>query len=64
MREVDMSYDQLIEKYGQPNEMGHITRFSDSSLYDEKCVLYGMTDGSLMWPVASDIYNTPCPKKF
>ena len=51
-----------IEKYGQPNELGHVTRFSDSSLYDEKCVLCGMTDGSLMMPVKHTVYDTSCPE--
>lgn len=51
-----------IAKYGKPNKHGHVTRFSDSSLYDEKCVLCGMVDGSLMSPRTETINNTDCPK--
>jgi hypothetical protein len=57
----ELRRDEALKRYGQPNAMGHITRYSDSSIYDEKCVMCGMTDGSLMWPVKHDIYNTRCP---
>lgn len=32
------------ELAGKPDEFGHVTRYSDSSLYDEVCVLCGATD--------------------
>jgi hypothetical protein len=35
---------EAIEKYGAADENGHVTRFSDSSLYDEVCVLCGAQD--------------------
>jgi hypothetical protein len=57
----EMTREEALKRYGQPNKMGHITRYSDSSVYDEKCVMCGLTDGSLMMPVKRDIYNTPCP---
>lgn len=52
---------EALAKYGKPNAKGHITRFSDSSLYDETCVLCGMVDGSLMSPVKHSVDNTECP---
>ena len=53
--------EDAIAEYGQPNKHGHVTRFSDSSLYDEKCVLCGMVDGSIMSPREQTIYDTNCP---
>ena len=53
--------EEAVKRYGQPNKMGHITRYSDSSIYDEKCVMCGMVDGSLMMPARQNIYNTRCP---
>jgi hypothetical protein len=32
-------------KFSKPDKFGHVTRYSDSSLYDEVCVLCGGTDG-------------------
>ena len=29
---------------GKPDKLGHITRISDSSFYDERCKLCGATD--------------------
>jgi hypothetical protein len=55
-REVDLTREEAIERFGEPNEMGHITRFSDSSMYDEKCVRCGMVDQA-----KRNIENTPCP---
>jgi hypothetical protein len=37
-----------------PDELGHVTRFSDSSLYDEVCVHCGATDAGAM-------LTQPCP---
>lgn len=59
----ELSREEALKRYGQPNEMGHITRFSDSSIYDEKCVMCGMVDGSLMMPAKQNIYNTRCPNE-
>jgi len=42
------------------NKRAHLARSSDSSVYDEKCDLCGLTDGSLMWPAKRTIYNTDC----
>lgn len=56
-----MDYEEALEKYGEPDNMGHIVRYSDSSLYDEVCVLCGLTDGSLMAPVPRTTINTRCP---
>ena len=36
---------------------GHVTRFSDSSLYDEKCINCGATDA-----MGDDRLDKPCPK--
>ncbi len=41
----------------KPDANGHRTRFSDSSVYDEKCVLCGGTDAS-----GDNSLNRPCPK--
>lgn len=41
-----------------PESHGHKTRFSDSSLYDEKCVYCGATDG---W--GDNGLKNPCPQK-
>jgi hypothetical protein len=38
-------------------ELGHETRMSDSSLYDEVCKKCGATDGR-----GDDRLNKPCPK--
>jgi hypothetical protein len=40
------------------DEHGHATRMSDSSLYDEKCVYCGATDGS-----HDDRLEKDCPHK-
>jgi len=55
-----MTREEAIERYGEPDKMGHVTRFSDSSLYDEVCVLCGLTDGSLMMPRPNTTLNTRC----
>ena len=43
--ERPQSYDKTLSQQGTPDSLGHITRFSDSTTYDEKCVLCGTTDG-------------------
>lgn len=40
------SMDEEIARTQKPNSLGHITRFSDSSIYDERCVLCGGTDAA------------------
>ena len=42
----------------QEDNKGHITRFSDSSMYDEKCVKCGATDA--VWDKG---LNKKCPVK-
>jgi hypothetical protein len=59
---MELDFDNLVRKYGPPDDMGHITRFSDSSLYDEICVVCGLTDGA-GWHVKSTIDNTRCTRK-
>lgn len=54
-----MNRKEAVERYGEPDEMGHITRFSDSSMYDEICVMCGLVDGVGYTPKHS-IYNTRC----
>ena len=51
-----MTREEAIERYGQPDKCGHITRFSDSSFYDEKCVMCGATDGR-----GGTLYSVICP---
>lgn len=41
----------------EADSLGHRTRFSDSSMYDEKCVLCGGTDGA-----GDNSLRYPCPK--
>ena len=55
-----MELKEAIEQYGEPDSLGHVTRFSDSSLYDEVCVICGLTDGSIMAPRPNTIFNTEC----
>ena len=40
------------------DKFGHVTRFSDSSIYDEVCLLCGMTDSFLS---KDNTLNTVCP---
>lgn len=40
--------EELIEAYGKPDELGHVTRFTDSSVRDYVCVLCGADDGWLI----------------
>lgn len=51
-----MNRQEAIEKYGTADERGHVTRFSDSSFYDEVCVLCGATDR----PGGNYIYGNNC----
>lgn len=51
-----MNRQEAIEKYGEADERGHVTRFSDSSFYDEVCVLCGATDR----PGGNYIYGNNC----
>ena len=65
MDEIDrviagLTHDDRADLLDPDNKRGHLTRSSDSSIYDEKCTLCGLTDGSLMWRVKRDIYNTDC----
>ena len=52
----NMNRQEAIEKYGEADERGHVTRFSDSSFYDEVCVLCGATDR----PGGNYIYGNNC----
>lgn len=51
-----MNRAEAIDRFGIANEMGHVTNYSDSSLYDEKCVLCGATDRG-----GFSIYDNRCP---
>jgi len=49
----------------KPNPKGHITRYSDSSLYDEVCLLCGTTDGwkgrlDELCPNKLELHSTDC----
>lgn len=54
--------EKVTDKYGTaagpPDEMGHVTRFSDSSIYDFVCVYCGATD--CPW---DNGLARPCPEK-
>jgi hypothetical protein len=39
---------------------GHVTRFSDSSLYDEKCILCGAVDGMPTLGFPDTLTTTDC----
>lgn len=55
-----MTREEAIEKYGEPDERGHVTRVSfDASSYDEICVLCGATDMAVFVP---SIYKVECPR--
>lgn len=59
-----MTREEAIVRYGKPDKMGHITRFSDSSLYDEKCVMCGLVDFHLTAERNHPtIYNTRCSQE-
>lgn len=54
-----MMQDSEAAKHIKPDELGHRTRYSDSSLYDEKCVLCGATDATYQ---QGQPLREPCPK--
>lgn len=56
---MTITRQEAIAQYGEPDSMGHVTRFSDSSLHDEICVLCGLVDGVGYTPT-NNIYNTRC----
>lgn len=56
---MTITRQEAIAQYGEPDKMGHVTRFSDSSLHDEICVLCGLVDGVGYTP-QKNIYNTRC----
>lgn len=43
-----------------PKRRGHVTRFSDSSLYDEKCILCDAVDGMPTLGFPDTLSTTDC----
>lgn len=56
--EAAMTKEEAVAKYGPPDAMGHVTRFTDSSLRDFVCVLCGADDGYLIGGRGG--LNEPC----
>jgi len=50
-----------VKQCFDPKERGHVTRFSDSSLYDEKCILCGAVDGMPTLGFPDTLSTTDCP---
>src|ERR1700741_1536182 len=54
----NLSREEAIAQFGKPDKMGHITRYSDSSFYDERCVMCGLTDPYMG---GNTIFTHRCP---